>query len=154
MYTNSDLEDIGAQLRKRALLWLLPLLLMLAALIYTLIIRHEVLTIVVFVLMGWVVVFSYGLSLSPLLAYQKFLRQLLSGRKREMSGRFKGFEGEMVLRDKVRCLPLMLNVGDPEEPKDDRLLYWDANMPLPDWQAGDRLWLETFDKSVTAWRRE
>lgn len=154
MYTQNDLEEISVQLRRRVGLWALPQLPLLAALIYSLIIRNQVLTIVISVLMGWIAVFAAGVSIAPVAAYHKYLRGLLSGRKRELSGVFKGFDIDTVMRDKVRYVPLMLNVGDIDEPKDDRLLYWDANLPLPDWQLGDKLWISSHDKSVADWRKE
>lgn len=153
MYSEKDLTSIGEQFRKRLLLWLLPLLLLVAALVYSLVIRQEVLTIAVFVLMCWLVIFAWGLSLAPVRAYQRYIRDLLHGRQREMSGVFKGFDQDSVLRDKVRYQPLMLNVGDLAEPNDDRLLYWDSNLPLPDWREGERLWVSSFDKGITDWRR-
>ena len=154
MYTQSDLEEISAQLRRRIGLWTLPQLPLMAALIYTLIIRHQVLTTAVSVLMGWIAIFAAGISIAPVAAYRKFLRGLLIGRKRELSGIFKGFDQDTVMRDKVRYVPLMLNVGDIDEPKDDRLFYWDTNIPLPDWQLGDKLWISSHDKSVADWRKE
>ena len=154
MYTQSDLEEISAQLRRRIGLWTLPQLPLMAALIYTLIIRHQMLTTAVSVLMGWIAIFAAGISIAPVAAYRKFLRGLIIGRKREMSGIFKGFDQDTVMRDKVRYVPLMLNVGDIDEPKDDRLFYWDTNLPLPDWQLGDKLWISSHDKSVADWRKE
>jgi hypothetical protein len=154
MYTQGDLEEINSQLRRRIGLWALPQLPLLAALVYTLIIRYQVMTIVIFVLMGWIAVFAAGVSIAPVAAYRKFLRGLLGGRKRDLIGVFKGFDTDTVMRDKVRYVPLMLNVGDIGEPKDDRLLYWDANLPLPAWQPGDKLWISSHDKSVADWRKE
>lgn len=154
MYKQSDLDDISAQLWRRISLWALPQLPLLAALIYTLIIRNQVLTIATFVLMGWLAIFAAGVSIAPVASYRKYLRDLLVGRKREMSGVFKGFDEDFVMRDKVRYLPLMLSVGDPADAGDDRLLYWDLNLPLPAWQPGDRLWISSHDKAVADWRRE
>ena len=153
MYKQRDLEDISAQLRRRIGLWALPQLPLLAALIYTLMIRSQALTIAAFVLMGWLAIFAAGVSIAPVASYRKYLRDLLAGRKREMDGIFKGFDENSVMRDKVRYLPLMLNVGDPEDAGDDRLLYWDLNLPQPDWQPGERLWISSFDKAVADWRR-
>jgi len=60
MYKQSDLDDISAQLWRRISLWALPQLPLLAALIYTLIIRNQALTIATFVLMGWLAIFAAG----------------------------------------------------------------------------------------------
>ena len=154
MYTQKDLEDISAQLWRRIGFWSLPQLSLMAALIYTLTIRNQTQTIAVFVLMGWLAIFAAGVSIAPVASYRKYLRDLLCGRKREMSGVFKGFDENSVMRDKVRYLPLMLNVGDLADARDDRLLYWDLNLQLPEWQAGERLWISSHDKAVTDWRKE
>lgn len=90
----------------------------------------------------------------PVLSYRKFLRDLLSGRKRDYSGRFKGFENLNIMREGIPCRPFMLNVGDGKDEKDDRLLYWDIQHPLPEWHEGMKLWVSTFDKSVCDWRLE
>ena len=47
----------------------------------------------------------------------------------------------------------MINVGVMEDEKDDRLFYYDANLPRPDWQAGETLTITAHDKSVGAWER-
>ncbi|NLD02464.1 MAG: hypothetical protein GX674_04075, partial [Clostridiales bacterium] len=52
------------------------------------------------------------------------------------------------------CRPFMLNVGDAKDEKDDRLLSWDIQHPLPEWHEGMKLWVSTFDKSVCDWRLE
>ena len=49
--------------------------------------------------------------------------------------------------------PVTLNVGDQGREEDDRLFYMDANLPRPDWQAGETLTLTFYDNRVTAWRR-
>lgn len=153
MYTQQDYNEISTQWRQRwtklALLMIVPL----AVLIWSLIVRMQSLTVGMSILMGCAMLFYYGVSISPIGAYRKHMGELLHGRNREMEGVFKGFEHQYAVRDGVRFLPMMLNVGDPEEPKDDRLLYWDLNLPLPDWQEGEQLWVASFDKSVTDWRR-
>ena len=43
--------------------------------------------------------------------------------------------------------------GDPNEPEDDRLFYWDANLPRHDWKTGETLTLTAHDKALGAWTR-
>ena len=40
----------------------------------------------------------------------------------------------------------MLSVGNMDDPEDDRLFYYDANLPLPDWQHGDMLIVTAHDR--------
>ena len=65
-----------------------------------------------------------------------------------------GYDDMDIIREGVPCRPFMLNVGEVKDEKDDRLLYWDAHLPLPQWQEGAKLWVSTFDKSVCDWRLE
>ncbi len=153
MYTQQDYRDIDAQWRRRWRWLALGMLPLLAGLVWSFIARIQPLTVGLSILLGSAAVFIHGVSISPVAAYRHHLAGLLQGRNREMEGQFKGFDSQPALRDRVRFLPLMVNVGDPREPKDDRLLYWDLHLPLPDWQEGDRLWLSSFDKAVTDWRR-
>lgn len=153
MYTQQDYQDITNQWRRRLTRLGLAMLVPLAVLIWSLVKRIQPLTVGVTILMGCVALFIYGVAIFPVGAYRKHIEELLRGRNREMEGIFKGFDGKYAVRDGVRFLPLMFNVGDPQEPKDDRLLYWDLNLPLPDWQESDRLWVASFDKSVTDWKK-
>lgn len=154
MYTQQDYLDINAQFSRKLRLMLLLEALLLAGLVYSLVIRLKWLTILISCVMGAIAIFYTGMTLSPLYAYRKFIRQLLSGRQRELTGRFKGFDAHEVLRDNVRYLSFLLNIGEQDEPQDDRQLYFDINLPRPDWQEGDRLWVQSFDKAVTQWRLE
>lgn len=153
MYTQQDYVDINAQFRRRWLWLVLGMLLPLAALIWSLTVRNQPLTVLITIVMLSAFIFVYGVSISPVGAYRRYLNDLLHGRNRELEGVFKGFDRQYAVRDRIRYLPFMINVGDPEEPNDDRLLYWDINLPTPDWQPGERLWIKSFDKSVTGWER-
>ena len=52
------------------------------------------------------------------------------------------------LRDGVKYYPMMISVGDMENPEDDRLFYFDANLPRPDWKTGEMLTVTAHDKSM------
>ena len=153
MYTQNDLKDLDQQYRQRLLMTLLPAVLLMVPLVWSLTVRAQWLTVLSTVLLGSILIFLWGTYLSPVSAYRKHIRGLLAGRQRELEGIFKGYADEVALRDKVRFRPLMVNVGDAAEPKDDRLLYWDINLPLPDWQEGERLNIASFDKAITRWER-
>lgn len=153
MYSQENLNQIEEQFRKRLAMLGLLLLLPLAALVVSLALRIKWLTMLASILAGSLTILYVGMSLSPVFYYRKHLRLLLPGRKRELSGVFKGFEEHPVLRDKVRFYGFLLNIGELDDPIDDRQLYWDANLPLPDWQEGERFWVSSFDKSVVDWKR-
>lgn len=154
MYTQQDFEQVDAQMKRRLVWYLIPILALFVLLIVSFIIRIQWLSVLLLILTGVLAIFLWDISLSPVAAYRRFLRDLLAGRKREYSGCFRGFESREVTREGVPCRAFMLNVGEADDEKDDRLLYWDAYRALPDWQEGARLWVSTFDKSVCEWRPE
>ena len=66
---------------------------------------------------------------------------------------FKEMETQIVMRDGVQYYPMMISVGDMEDPEDDRLFYYDAYLPRPDWKPGELLTLTAHDKALGAWTR-
>ena len=72
---------------------------------------------------------------------------------RELTGAFKEMEEGTVVRDGVRYYPVLLNVGNMEGEEDDRLFYYDANLPRPDWRRGEMLTVTAHDKAMGAWTR-
>ena len=154
VYTQEDYTAIDRQYKRRLLWCLTPVAILLIGLIISFIIRIEWLSALLLIVAGALFIFLWDTVLSPVLAYRKFLRDLLSGRKRDYIGRFQGFESQNIMREGIPCRPFMLNVGDGKNEKDDRLLYWDTQMPLPEWQEGMKLRVSTFDKSVCDWHPE
>ena len=67
------------------------------------------------------------------------------------ASKFKEMEETAVMREGVKYYPMMLSVGDMDNPEDDRLFYYDANLPRPDWQIGDMLTVTAHDKALGAW---
>ena len=48
---------------------------------------------------------------------------------------------------------MTLNGGDMESQEDDRLFYYDANLPRPDWKRGEQITVTAHDKALGAWTR-
>ena len=153
MYTEQDLTDIQAQIRKRLLLLSIPTALLLAGIVVSLVFRVQAMTIVLTVVLGCMWIFCYGLLLAPLRAYGRHLDDVLHGITRTTTGAFKEMEEQIVDRDGVKYYPMMLNVGSMEDEADDRLFYYDANLPKPDWKLGETLTVTAHDKALGAWER-
>lgn len=153
MYTEQDFQEICHQAKQRERAILAPAALLLAAIIVSFIFRIKWLTMVLSLVLGFGLIFAYGMFLSPVLAYRRHLDEVLHKRVRTTAGTFKEMEEEAVMRDGVRYYPFMLSVGDPENPEDDRLFYYDANLPRPDWAAGEALTVTAHDKMLGAWER-
>ena len=153
LYTEQDFSHIKNQKKNRLLLLWLPVLPLLAALIYSLVIRQEWLTVALTILTGCYLLFTHGLLVAPVIAYYQHMDQVMHGRTRTITGAFKEMDETPVLREGVRYYAMLLNVGRMEEEEDDRLFYYDANLPRPDWQKGDQLTLTYHDKAVGAWKK-
>lgn len=154
VYTLQDLEQINAQKKKRLFVLMLPCLLLLAVLVYSLTIRVQWLTTVVTILLGVVLIFGYTVFLSPLICYARHLNHALHGKTRKTSGYLKEVEEEAVYREGLQVKPMMISIDRIESEEDDRLFYWDANLPLPPWQLGQKITLTSYDKLVTDWEAE
>lgn len=153
MYSQQDLQDISRQLRTRILVWAIPEALLIAGIILSIIRRVELLTMLLVILFSFIAIFSWGLYLSPVRKYMKFLDSALNGRNRSLQGHFRFFEQEKAVRDGVQFVPFYVNIGEGSEEEDDRLLYYDSNLPTPDWRTGEKLLVVSQDKAVISWQR-
>ena len=153
MYTEQDYAEISNQLKSRWTALGIPALALLAAVIASFVLRIRWLTIGLSLVLGVFCIFSYGMLLSPVIAYRRHLDEVLHGRVRSTTGAFKEMEAQPVMRDGVKYYPVMISVGDMENPEDDRLFYYDANLPRPDWKTGEMLTVTAHDKSMGAWAR-
>ena len=153
MYTEQDYEDICSQVKRRWMALGVPALVLLGLVIVTFVFRIKWLTMALSVLLGAYCIFCYGMLLSPVIAYGRHLDEVLHGRVRSTTGAFKEMETQAVMRDGVKYYPMMISVGDMEDPEDDRLFYYDANLPRPDWKVGEMLTVTAHDKSLGAWAR-
>ncbi len=142
-----------AQTKKRWIVLGIPAALLLAGVVVSFIVRIQWLTIALTIALGAYAIFSYSMLLSPLICYGRHLAGCVSGRTSKTEGAFKSMEEAPVPRDGVMFYAMMLNVGDMDEEEDDRLFYYDANKPRPDWQVGDRLIIFSHDKAVAKWQR-
>ncbi len=151
MYSQTDITDINTQLKRRIIAWLLPAALLLALVIAAFVARIEWLTAALFALLGCLLLFSLSLYILPLIKYRRFLALAIHGRQRRSVVAFKKSDNDTVMRDGVNYYPLLFTAGLPQEAMDDRLFYWDANLPLPAWKPGEKLVLFSHEKALTHW---
>jgi hypothetical protein len=151
MYNEDILNSINKQLKKRIALCALLYIAILGLLAYSAIIRKEWLSYVFAILLLFTIIFTLGIFISPVYSYKKFLLNMLYGKNRTMQGLFKGFIDSPAKREGVIFIPYYINIGDVNEEEDDRLLYYDANLELPDWKEGDMLSITSHDRSTLKW---
>lgn len=98
--------------------------------------------------------FLYGVSVRPMRMYELHVDQMLHGKKRETTGVLKTFEEKPCEKNGVDCYPMMLNVGNTDDGKDDRLFYFDVHKEKPHISLGERVTIESNDMMVAAYRVE
>ncbi len=153
MYTEQDYQDIQAQYKRRLLTVVIPAAVLAAGAILCLdrrlILPGAALTLVC----GVMCIFCLEMLVLPVKRYRQHLDNVLHGKVRTTTGTFKEMEEKAVPREGVKYYPLMLSVGNPQNPEDDRLFYYDANLPRPDWKEGETLTVTAHDKAIGAWTR-
>lgn len=153
MYSQSDIDAIQGQMKKRLALWLIPELLLLIAIIYSYTVRLEWLSALLTALLAIILVFSLTLSILPVKRYRDFLRNAVHGRNREETLVFDSIQPETVSREGVHFYPVTMRADTIKEELDERQFYYDANLPLPDWKQGESITVRSHEKMVTGWQR-
>ena len=153
MYTEQDYQDIQAQYKRRLLTVVIPAAVLAAGAILCLDRRLILPGAALTLICGVMCIFCLEMLVLPVKRYRQHLDNVLHGKTRTTTGTFKEMEEKAVPREGVKFYPLMLSVGNPQNPEDDRLFYYDANLPRPDWQEGETLTVTAHDKAIGAWTR-
>lgn len=99
----------------------------------------QIIVVGVTLLWGCVLVFFWGMKLTPLLRYRRFLRELDEGLSRYEEGVVVRIDEDISIRDELPFYGFLLNIGNLAEPEDERLFYWDAALGKPALAEGDRV---------------
>jgi len=155
MYQAQELVSLNRQIHKRQLAIYIPTGILAAAVGVSVhpAIRIQWLTVLLTILTAGFCIFCDGMFLAPLRAYRRHLDSALNGITHEMDCTFKSMESVTTLREGVNYYAMMVNIGDPKEEEDDRLLYYDAEKPLPGFVEGESLHITYHDKNVVAFTR-
>lgn len=90
--------------------------------------------------------FLWSFKVSPWMKYNKYMREMKNGRKRITACEYVYFTPETRLFDGVEVHELVVRVGNEEE--DERLFYWDADKPAPEFNEGDSIEIESYGNFV------
>jgi len=137
LYTDESYNSVHQQLSRRLILLGVILAVLLGVFIYAMIIRTEWLAMVALSLAGCFAVFYSDLFCAPLLRYGRLVRSALSGRSHEKELEFVRVDPDPSVVDGVtrRCITFL---GDPDKHGSREMtLYWDAELPLPQWTQGE-----------------
>lgn len=154
MYTEQDLLSIRKQEKKRWTIVGVVALLFIAGIVYSLIIRSEALTAGLTIVLVAILIFVYDLTIKPLHCYATLLHNLLHGRTRQLDCTYHSIDADLSLVDGVKYYGMTVlqqdeDGGDPFE----RLLYWDAEKPIPQLQQGDQLHIVYHDRMIASLTR-
>lgn len=160
MYTQDDYKAVCRMLKKRWWLTAIPSVAVLAAAIvifvYGQLNRNDqlwMLTAALTVLGGGYFLLFYGVYVRPVRIYKKHIQYMLGGRMRQTTGVFKSFSEDMSVREGLECYAMMINVGEKDDPEDDRLFYYDVHKSKPEMPLGTRITVHSNDKMVSAIER-
>lgn len=148
MYTKQDLIAIRKQKNTRWTILGVISLLLVAVIVYSFIIRMEALTAGVTVLLGFIFIFTYDMTIKPLRCYETFLLNALHGRTRELDCTYQSIDADISLVDGVKYYAMTVLQTDDDGDPFERLLYWDAEKPVPQLQCGDQLHIVYHDRMV------
>ena len=152
LYSEKDCQQIAAQLKKRYLLLGCALAVILALIIVSVIIRVEWLTIVLVFLFFALAVFVIELFCLPLHRYKKLIVSALTGRNHTEPMEFKETEADLSVVDGVPCRGLIfLGAPDKHGTREQRF-YWDNELPLPSFTAGDQVALKYTGTNIIGYR--
>ena len=151
LYSEKDIQQISAQLKKRYIIIFIVFALFLALVIWSFIVRIQWLSMVGVFLAGVTLVFGIDLFRLPLHRYRKLMISALSGRTHTDTFEFKESEADISVVDGISCRSLIF-LGEPDKHGSrEQRFYWDAEHPLPDFQTGDRITLKYTGRNIIAW---
>lgn len=157
LYSQSDREAAAAAVKKRsAAVWIpaaLLLLLAVAAFVWYRL-RHDesgwIVSGALTIVSGAYAIFFYGVYLSPMRKYKKHLDYMLDGQKRVSEGILKSVSTDVIDRDGIDCYTVEINVGEKDDPEDDRVFYLDHYKSMAGFAAGNRIRVESNDRLIAA----
>ena len=152
LYSEKDYQQISAQLKKRFLLLGCALVVILAVIVCSFIIRSMWLSVLSVILFFGVSVFVIDMFCLPLYRYRKLLTSALTGRTHIETLEFEGVEPEKSIVDGVACRGLLF-LGSPDKHGTrEQRFYWDEELPLPAFNAGDQVTLKYTGRNIIGYQ--
>ncbi len=155
LYSQSDRDAVIARVKKRSAIVWTPAAVLLALAVAAFVfyrLRHDesgwIVSAIFTILGGGYAIFFYGVYLGPMRKYKKHLDYMLDGRKRVTEGILKEVTQTIQDREGVDCFSVLINVGEKNDPEDDRLFYLDAYKSMPSFQPGERVRIESNDRMI------
>ena len=136
VYNKEDFADIDAKWRKCLIYSACYLALAAVVVGWTFAARIKPATMLAVVALGCAAVFLWGMKVSPIRLMRKYMYETHSGLTKRAVGRVTFFAEDVTPREGIECRRVILNVGEKDDPNDERLFYWNAALPCPPYQLG------------------
>ena len=152
LYSSNDLQQISSQLKKRYLLLGCVLAVILAAFIWSMIIRVEWLSMTLFILFFAAAVFVIEMFCRPLHRYQKLIVSALTGRTHIETLEYEKAEEDTSVVEGVLCRGLIF-LGNPDKHGvREQRFYWDEELPLPAFTPGSQVTLKYTGRNIIGYQ--
>ena len=142
LYTEGMLQGLTKQLNRRWLVLGSVAAVLLGVFIWSLVIRYDYddrlqwISVAAIVILGFFAVFWIDNMCGPLLRYRRVVRDALTGRRHTVTMPFVRTEDDLSVAEGIPCHGLIF-LGEPDKHGTrDQLLYWDAEIPMPDLETG------------------
>ena len=148
LYSDQSYLDVHQKLHRRLAVLYTVLSLLLAVFIFAMVTRTEWLAMVSLCVAGCFAVFFAEMFCIPLVRYRRLIRSALHGRSHTRTMEFVRVEPDVSSVDGIPCRSLIF-LGEPDKHGTrEQMLYWDAELPLPDVQPGQEITLQYTDRMI------
>ena len=153
LYSEKDIQQLSAQLKKRYLAMGGILAVLLALFILSMILRVEWLSIATFILFFATALFTVDMFCLPLHRYKKLITSALTGRTHTEELEYEKTEDDSSVVDGVPCLGMIfLGAPDKHGAREQRF-YWDKELPLPDFVPDDQITLKYTGRNIIGYQK-
>lgn len=152
LYSQTDIKTTAQQLVRRIVCAvLLAIIPNIAAGVIMATVRIQGLSILLGCLGGALAIFYWGLFVSPVIAYLRYVREVVPGRSHQFHGTLRSIAQDSV-RDGVPCKTLYFY---DEEADDEKLCYYDLiKYPKEGFAEGNRFAVTVHGQSIVAMQPE
>lgn len=146
MYTEADFSNARKTMKNRIITAVAVLLVAIALMVAGLIARNQTLAQVPVIVGACVFYTLFVTQCLPWIRYNRFLKEMSSGRKREMECYYVDISDRVRIVDGVQIHDMNASVDEAGE--DLRLFYWDADKPMPSFEKGQRVKIKSYGNFV------
>ena len=153
IYTEADVQAINHQVKRGLTVMGLSAAVAVVATVITLVYRVQWLTIAITLFWGSLTIFFWSMKMTPPLSYRRHLKEIHQGLSRQTLGQVVQLSEDLTHREGIDFYALIINIGEEDDPEDERLFYWDAQKPRPDFAPGDRLEIISHGNDIIGMRK-